>query len=89
MMINQTELIALTIAIRDYADALATASDSSIDDAQLTADALFDLIDADMRADADYSDLPAAIDPALLDDLDRDAYNQLRTAYIALLNARP
>ena len=88
MMTNQTELIALTAAIADYAHALATASDSSIDDAQLTADALFDLLDPSDRFDLDYTP-PAAIDRNSLDDLDRDAYDSLRTAYLALLDARP
>lgn len=99
MMTNQTELIALTAAIADFAHALATASDSSIDDAQLHADALFDLLDDDDRAffndpinlDAftDHDTIPAAINRDALDELDRAAYDALRTAYLALLDARP
>ena len=88
MMTNQTELIALTAAIADYAHALATASDSSIDDAQLHADALFDLLDPSDRFDLDYTP-PPAIDRNSLDELDRAAYDSLRTAYIALTDARP
>lgn len=87
-------------AIIDYAYALRNLSDSSIDDAQLHADAIFDLLDDDDRAffnDPDNSPdafthdpaLPAPLLPTLTDPLDIDAYNELRTAYIALCNARP
>lgn len=88
-MINQSPLAPALTAIIDYATALRDRSDSSIDDAQLAADALFDLLPADMRDDPDFADLDPAIDPSALDDLDRAALDDLRAAYIALLNSRP
>lgn len=84
MMINDP-MIPLALAISDFAHALATASDSSIDDAQLHADALFDLLDAESRAD--LAPLPAAI-ARPTDDLDANRYDSLRTSYLALLDAR-
>lgn len=91
-MTNHTDPLApLTLAIADYAHALATQSDSSIDDAQLIPDALLALIDDDYRADcaADDAPLPDAIDRASLDSLDADRYDALNRAYHALLDARP
>jgi hypothetical protein len=86
-------------AIIDFATALRDSSDSSIDDAQLHADAIFDLLDDDDRAffnDSDNFDaftdldsLPSPLIATLTDPADIDAYNQLHIAYIALLNTRP
>lgn len=84
-------------AIIDYAHALRNLSDSSIDDAQLHADAIFDLLDDDDRAFFDEPDsdafthapLPAPLRASLTDPLDIAAYDELRTAYIALCNSRP
>lgn len=86
---NPTPIDRIRIALTDYAFALTYRSDSSIDDAQLELDALLDMIPADMRDDPDYDDLPAAINRDALDDLDRDAYDALRDATIALFNSRP
>ena len=86
-------------AIIDYATALRDSSDSSIDDAQLYADAIFDLLDADDRAFfndpdnfADFTsndELPAPLRASLTDPLDIAAYDQLLASNIALTNARP
>lgn len=95
LMINR----ALT-ALIDYATALRDSSDDTIDDAQLFADATFDMLSDDDRAffnadptDATLSpdlDLPDAILPSSFDDdLDSAAFISIRDAYINLLDSRP
>lgn len=92
MMINENYPMLATAltALIDYATALRDSTDSSIDDAQLHADAIFDLLPSDMRTDPDFADLPPAIHADdFTDDLDASSYLDIRAAYLNLCNARP
>lgn len=81
-------------AIIDYATALRDSSDSTLDDCQLTIDAILFPDDiAYTRDDPDYADLPA---PLTQSDLDAYPYTipddmmiHLRAAATALFNCRP